>query len=484
MSALAASAPDAEPDDLEARLRHQRAAFHAELPVAPDIRRDRLRRAIDLLVRNEDRFVDALSADYGHRSPTESRITDIMATVKPLRHALAHVDRWMKPEKRKVERALWLFGARARVEYQPKGVVGVIAPWNFPVHLTFTPLAQIFAAGNRAMVKPSEHTPATSALMAELCAAAYDPAELVVVTGGAEVGQRFARLPFDHLIFTGGATVARHILRAAAEHLVPTTLELGGKSPVVIGRGADLTRAAERIAAGKMLNAGQVCLAPDYVLVPAAREAAFVDALRAAVAAMWPEQVDHPDCTAIIDARNHARLVALLDDARAAGAEVVALNPGDEDFTAAAAHQMPLHLVRRPDATMRVMREEIFGPILPIVPYDRVDDAIDHIVASERPLALYHFGDDATERRRLLDRTLSGGVTLDDVIFHGTTEDLPFGGIGASGMGTYHGFDGFRNFSHARAIYHQPRFDIARLAGFKPPYGDRTAKTLRREISG
>jgi coniferyl-aldehyde dehydrogenase len=463
-------------------LRRQRAAFTAELPVAAAVRKDRLARAIDLIVRNKGRICEALSSDFGHRSPVQSLMTDVMSTVKPLRYALDHVDRWMRPEKRKLEFPLWLLGARARVEYQPKGVVGVISPWNFPINLTFGPLAQIFAAGNRAMIKPSEYTPETSALVDELVRGAFDEAELAVIVGGPDVAVAFSALPFDHLIFTGGTAVAKHVLRAAAENLVPTTLELGGKSPVIVGSSADLQRTSERIAAGKMMNAGQVCLAPDYVFVPEARVAPLVDGLKRAVAAMYPTLLANDDYTSVINERHRRRLQDLIDDAVAKGAELTVINPGKEDFEAAGGNKMPLHLLERVTGEMRVMQEEIFGPILPIMTYAGLHEALDYVNAHDRPLALYYFGEDAEEQRRVLDRTVSGGVTVNDVIFHVAAEDLPFGGIGPSGMGAYHGLDGFRTFSHARAVYTQPKLDIAGLAGFKPPYGERTRKTLEREI--
>ena len=467
---------------MRAALDVQRAAFVGELPVSAAARLDRLRRAETLLIDHQDALVAAISEDFGHRSTEMSLMTDILSSVKPVRHAIKHLGSWMKPERRALDFPLGLLGARARVEFQPKGVVGIIAPWNFPINLTFGPLAGVLAAGNRAMIKPSEYTPVTAALLAELIAAAFDPAEVTVVTGGPAVGRAFAGLPFDHLVFTGGTAVGRHVMAAAAANLVPLTLELGGKSPTIVSRSADIGRATDRIAMGKMMNAGQICLAPDYLLVPREREDAVVAGLQTAVAAMYPTLLANPDYTSVLGARHRERLEGHVADARAKGAEVIVVNPAGEDFAAQNGNKMPLHILRGVDDSMTVMQEEIFGPLLPVVPYDTVDEAIDRINRRDRPLGLYWFGDDAAEQRRVLDRTISGGVTVNDVVFHVSAEDLPFGGVGPAGMGSYHGRDGFRAFSHAKAVYSQPKLDLAGLAGFKPPYGARTRKALAREL--
>ncbi|OSZ66784.1 coniferyl aldehyde dehydrogenase [Sphingomonas sp. IBVSS2] len=460
----------------------QRTAFMAELPVSLDARRDRLQRAVAMIADNAGQLCDALSEDFGHRSRDQSMITDIAASVGPLRHALKHMARWSRPARRPVLFPLGLLGARGRIEYQPKGVVGIIAPWNFPVQLVMSPLAGVFAAGNRAMVKTSEYTPMVSALMAELAGRYFDPAELAFVAGGPEAGRAFAEMPFDHLLFTGATGIARHILHAAADNLTPVTLELGGKSPVVVGRSADIAQAAERVALGKMLNAGQICLAPDYMLVPEEKEAAVVDGLVAAASRMYPALLSNPDYTAVINDRHYQRLTGWIDDARAKGAEVIMVNPANEDFAGANARKLPLHIIRNPTDDMLVMQEEIFGPVLPVRSYARIEDAIGEVNRRDRPLALYYFGSDRTERRQMLDRTISGGVTVNDVIFHVSQEELPFGGIGPSGMGAYHGEIGFRTFSHAKAVYSQPRIDVAKLAGMKPPYGKATQATIRRQM--
>lgn len=468
--------------DLASRLSTMRTAFDLAMPEPLSVRRDRLKRAAAMIRDHADRLCDALSEDFGHRSRDQSMLTDIAGSIGPIQHALKHVDRWARPEKRSVPFPLGLLGAKAWVEYGPKGVVGVIAPWNFPVNLVMAPLAGAFAAGNRAMVKLSEFTPATADIFLDLCPRYFGEDELAFVTGGPEVGQAFAGLAFDHLIFTGATSVGRHILRAAAENMTPVTLELGGKSPAIVGKDADVARAADRIAMGKMLNAGQICLAPDYVLAPREREAEVADALARSAASMYPSLIDNPDYTSVAADRHHARLTEWVDDARAKGATIEVVNPGGEDFAGSNARKMPLHIVRNVTDDMIVMQQEIFGPVLPIATYDGIDDAVAQVNRRDRPLGLYYFGPDETERRRVLDRTVSGGVTLDDVVMHVSMEDLPFGGIGPSGMGAYHGPDGFRTFSHARAVFRQSRIDVAKLGGLRPPYGAALRRTVRRQL--
>ena len=468
--------------DLTTLLQAQRAAFDAERPVPLAMRKDRLTRAIRMLVDHAEAFCTALSNDFGHRSREQTMLTDVLGGIRSLKHARAKLDRWARPDRRKLQFPLGLLGARAWVEYQPKGVVGVIAPWNFPIQLTMGPLAGILAAGNRAMVKCSEFTPRTTALFEQIAPDYFDPAELVFVSGGAEVGRAFSALPFDHLIFTGATGIGRHILHAAADNLTPVTLELGGKSPTIIGRSADIAQATARVAIGKLMNAGQICLAPDYLLVPDEKEDAVIAGLKGAASTLYPRFLDNPDYTSIVDERHHVRLQSYLDDARAKGGEVIEVNPAGEDFAASNGTKMPLYLVRNPSDDMAVMQDEIFGPVLPVKRYAGIDEAIDFVNRRDRPLGLYYFGSDKAEERRVLERTISGGVTVNDVIFHISAEELPFGGVGPSGMGAYHGFDGFKTFSHARAIYRQPKIDIAKLAGFKPPYGAATRKAIAREL--
>ena len=452
---------------------------------APDLklRIDRLDRCIGLLVDHRREIEQALRDDFGARAAEATGVTDIAGSIGPLKHAKAHLRRWMRPERRRTTPALLgLFGARAEVRFQPKGVVGIISPWNFPVNLTFSPLAGVLAAGNRAMIKPSEYTPATSELVARMIAEAFAEDEIAVMTGGPEVGSAFASLPFDHLVFTGATSVARHVMRAAAENLVPVTLELGGKSPVILSRSADMALAADRVMAGKTLNAGQICLAPDYVLAPDDRLDEFVVHAKAAVARMFPTLKDNPDYTAVIAQRHYDRLQDTLADARAKGAEVVEINPAAEDLSQQPHRKIAPTLVLNPTDDMRVMQEEIFGPVLPIRPYRQVDEAIDYVNAHDRPLAVYVFGQDEGERERVLARTTSGGVSVNDVIFHVAQEELPFGGVGPSGMGSYHGVDGFREFSHRKSVYTQLKKDIGPMLALRPPYGDAARKYLDAQI--
>ena len=465
-----------------ADLNLQRAAFTAELPVGASARKDRLKRCVAMMVENHDAFVKALSEDFGHRSAEQSMITDITSSINTAKHNMKRLDAWMKPERRKLQFPLGLLGAKGIVEYQPKGVVGIIAPWNFPVSLTMSPMAGAFAAGNRVMVKSSEFTPTVAALFEELGPKYFSAEEAIFYSGGPEVGQAFAGLPFDHLLFTGATGIGKHILHAAADNLTPVTLELGGKSPTIIGRSANVEQATQRVALGKMLNAGQICLAPDYLMVPKDKEAEVVGGLTKAVSVMYPTLIENPDYTSVINARHRDRLQGYIDDAREKGATIEEINPANEDFSASNRNKMPLTLIRNPTDDMKVMQEEIFGPVLPIKTYERVEEAIDYVNRNDRPLGLYYFGEEDGEKRAVLDRTVSGGVTVNDVVFHVSMEELPFGGIGPSGMGSYHGHEGFKTFSHAKSIYHQPKINIAKIAGFMPPYGDATRKTIARDL--
>ncbi len=462
---------------MQSILEQQQTAFLKSLPVSASDRIDRLQRAESLLKTHSKALCKAMNADFGQRPVMLSEFVDILSAINALRHARKHVRHWMKDEKRGVRFPLNLLGARAWIQYQPKGVIGILSPWNFPVNLTFSPLADALAAGNRVMIKPSEATPETSALMADLIAAEFDPTEVSVITGDAGVAAEFSSLPFDHLLFTGSTAVGHHVMRAAAENLTPVTLELGGKSPVIIGKQTRMKDAAEKIILGKMMNAGQVCLAPDYILVSEKDMKPLCEELIQAHQRMYTGS-NTSDVSTIVSDGHHQRLVSLLDEAREHGTEVIQTGESATE----SGRDMPLTILINPAEDLKVMQEEIFGPLLPVLTYGSVDEAIETVNSAARPLGLYYFGPDKSEQKRVLDRTISGGVTLDDVIFHVSAEELPFGGVGASGMGAYHGYDGFRTMSHSKSVYRQSRFGLSRLIGLIPPYGKRLRRMIDLEM--
>ncbi len=467
---------------MNALLAKQKAAHLRDGAPSAAKRMEQLDRCIGLLIDNRKAIEDALNQDFGSRSKEATAFTDIAASIGPLKHARDHLTKWMRPEKRQPSPAiLGLFGAKAEIRFQPKGVVGIISPWNFPVNLTFAPLAGVLAAGNRAMIKPSEFTPATSELMAVMFAGAFSDEEIAVVTGGPEVGQAFSGLAFDHMIFTGATNIARHVMRAAADNLVPLTLELGGKSPVILGKSADMATASARIMNGKTLNAGQICLAPDYVLTPRESLEPFIAGAQGAVARMFPTIKDNPDYTAIVAQRHYDRIKGYVDDARAKGARIIELKPDGEDLNQQEHRKIAPTLIIDPTDDMLVMQEEIFGPVLPVKTYSGIDEAIAYVNKGDRPLGLYYFGTDEAEREKVLAGTTAGGVTINDVVFHVAQENLPFGGVGPSGMGSYHGVDGFREFSHAKSIYSQIKADKP-LQQMRPPYGPAIRKFLEGQL--
>ena len=469
--------------EMQAILDRQRAAYLAEGVVSSHTRVDRLERAVQVVKKHQKTFVKAMNEDFGHRSEHQSLFTDIASSIGPLRHAQQNLKRWQKKDKRKVTPGvLALLGARAWIEYQPLGVVGVISPWNFPVNLTFTPLAGVLSAGNRCMIKPSEYTPATSAAMAVGFAEEFDEEEIAVITGGPQTGADFSGLAFDHLLFTGATSVAKHVMRAASENLVPVTLELGGKSPVIISPKADMAPTTDALMAGKMLNAGQICLAPDYVFVPRDRMGEFVESSKRSVAKMYPTLLDNPDYTSVVNERHFQRINGYVDEARERGVEVVEINPANEDFRQQSAHKIAPTFLIDPPEDSAVMQDEIFGPVMPIKSYDTLDETVDYVNSHDRPLGLYYFGTDQQETDQVLGNTTSGGVTLNDVVMHVAQEDLPFGGVGPSGMGSYHGEDGFRTFSHAKAVFKQATFNPAEKLGLRPPYGEKLIGLLKAQM--
>ncbi len=457
--------------ELQAALDRQRRAFETAPRPAARQRQDTLRRLERLIRDNHAAFATAISADFGNRSRVETAVSEILPTLAACAHARRHVAAWMRPERRGV--GLNFQPATNRVEYTPLGVVGVVAPWNYPVFLTLGPLVDILAAGNRAMIKPSELTPHTGILLEQVLGAAFGPEEVLVVNGDVAVGRAFCALPFDHLLFTGSTSVGRDVMRAAAENLVPVTLELGGKSPVIVADDYSAARAAGSVAVGKFFNAGQTCTAPDYALVQAQAAERFAHGVIEAAERMFPSLDGNADYTAIISDRHFSRLADLVAEAAAAGATVLR----HQGSSGGNMRLFPPTVVLDPPLDGRLMRDEIFGPVLPVVRVSGTEAAIDFVNHRPRPLALYAYTGSAGTERAILDRTISGGVTINSTIIHTGQADLPFGGVGPSGMGAYHGREGFRQFSHARGI-HKPGF----FSGFeflRPPHGRNTRLALR-----
>lgn len=470
-----ASVPSADPGiaDLQRAFDALRAAFLAEPNPSYAARRERVQKLMDAILAQKDAFAQAISDDFGWRSRHESLIADVWTTINSGKHILSHLRRWMRTEHRPT--TLILKPGRGKIISQPLGVVGVIGPWNYPLMLLAVPTMYALAAGNRVLIKPSEYSPRTSALFAELVRGLF-PADLVHVhQGDVAVGNAFAHLPFDHLFFTGSPRVGKMVMAAAAENLVPVTLELGGKSPAILHPDYPVEKAAEAIAYGKLLNGGQSCVAPDYVLVRREKADAFVRALTAQIERMYPRMVDNPDYTSVSHERHRVRLRALVDDARAKGGQIVEINPAGESF--AESPKMAPVLIRRPTGDMHVLQEEIFGPILPIVEVDSLDEAIRYVQVRARPLALYVFDHDAARVERILTTTHSGGVTVNDTMVHFGDEFLPLGGVGTSGMGAYHGEEGFKTFSHRKGVFVQSRINGRSLIA--PPFGGAVERLLR-----
>jgi coniferyl-aldehyde dehydrogenase len=460
--------------DLQRLFSVQRAAFAADRNPPYATRRDRLDRIEAMCHLHEARIVEAIAEDFGVRPAQETRLAELFMVRVGVRHARRHLRTWMRS--RAVPTPLYLWPGKSRVLRQPLGVVGVISPWNYPVQLALLPAVAALAAGNCVLLKPSELTPRTSALLEDLAAQYFAPGELAVVNGGPDVGTEFSRLPFDHLFFTGSTAVGRKIALSAAEKLTPVTLELGGKSPALIHSDADIAAVAPRLLTGKLLNAGQTCIAPDYVLAPEHRIDALVTEIGKTVAAMYPTPGANPDYTSIINEHHYGRLTALIEDARRKGAKVVVLDSDGPLQVDRTRKMSPALLVGVNDA-MAVMQEEIFGPILPIESYSTLDEAIARINARPRPLSMYMFGGDGVARKRVLRETTAGGVTIDDTLLHFSNESLPFGGVGMSGIGAYHGERGFLTFTHQKAVFVQPRFALTWM--LRPPYGKRFETVLR-----
>ena len=469
-------------DNLNEILEKQKKAHLTEGPLSVETRKEWIDRCIALLIKYQNEIAEAISEDFGHRSTESSLLADVAGSIGSLKSAKENIKKWVKPEKRKVTPSiLGLLGAKLRLEYQPLGTVGVISPWNFPVTLTFGPLGSIFAAGNRAMIKPSEFTPKTSELMKKMFEEAFSEEEVAVFTGGPDLGEAFSSLPFDHLLFTGATSIAKHVMRAASENLVPVTLELGGKSPVIISKKSNFDVSVNRVMAGKTMNAGQICLAPDYVFIPKDKKEDFISQSKKVVTEMYPSLKDNPDYTSVINQRHYDRLQGYVEEAKEKGFEVIEINPSDEDFSQQAHHKIPPTLIVDPDDSLSVMKEEIFGPILSVKTYESIEDTVDYINSKDRPLGLYYFGDDKEEMQNVLENTTSGGVTINDVVFHVGQDNAPFGGVGPSGTGSYHGVEGFKNFSHTKTIYTQSKFD-GLFGLFRPPFGSKAKSAIKGQI--
>jgi len=455
-------------DQLQQLFTRQRDAFSANPMPSAEQRIQWLKSLSQMLASNQDALIKAINQDFSNRSADETLLAEIMPSLHGIHYACSHIKKWMKPSRRSVGMAFQ--PASAKVIYQPLGVVGVIVPWNYPLFLAMGPLVGALSAGNRVMIKMSESTPATSQLVKDLLGKIFPEDLVCVALGEAEVGVAFSKLAFDHLLFTGATSIGKHVMRAAAENLTPVTLELGGKSPVIVSAEVPLSDAAERIAFGKTLNAGQTCVAPDYVLVPRNRVEGFVAAYREAVTRFYPKLQDNPDYTAIINERQLQRLKGLLSDAESKGAKVINLYPE------AQGRRLPQAVLLDVNDDMTIMQDEIFGPLLPIVPYDTLEQAFAYINQRPRPLALYYFGYNKAEQQRVLEQTHSGGVCLNDTMLHVAQDDMPFGGVGPSGMGHYHGHEGFKTFSHAKGTFIKQRFNAARM--IYPPYG----KTIQKLV--
>jgi coniferyl-aldehyde dehydrogenase len=456
----------------------QRAASRQDPYPSESLRRDRIERLIQLLLAHQHELCKAVEHDYGRRSATNTRIFDILPPLNALKYARENLSMWMRPKRRRSNFPYNLIGAKSEVNYVPLGVVGNLSPWNFPLTLSLSPMGGLLAAGNRVMLKPSELTPATSETLRELVERIFEVNEVNVVTGGGDVAAEFCKLQFDHILFTGSTNVGRLVAQSAAANLVPVTLELGGKSPVLVSETASLSQVASRVAFAKLTNAGQICIAPDYVFINARYTDAFVTHLRAAAKTMYPEGVGANDYVNIISERHAARLRAHLSDAEARGNRVIPLFGAEKSADPRCVAPSAVVMTKQEGS---LMEEEIFGPLLPIVEVESMQDALQRVRARPRPLALYYFGTDGREIEQVTHEVACGGLVINDVMTHFLQDDLPFGGIGESGSGSYHGREGFEHFSHAKSVFTQSKFfDIGGL--LRPPFGKRIDRVLKMQL--
>lgn len=459
--------------DLDDVLARQRRAFTAHPYPEWEERKANLEKLGALIEAHADDFKKAISDDFGNRAFTETTLAELLVIQGGISHAIKHTKKWMRV--RNAPTALQFMPASCRIVPQPLGVVGIISPWNYPLQLAIMPLVGALGAGNRAMIKPSEYTPALAELLKSVLSKGFTDDEVFVATGGVDVASAFSALPFDHLLFTGSTNVGRIVAEAAAKNLTPVTLELGGKSPTIIDPSANMKLAVPRIANGKLLNAGQTCVAPDYVLMPQSGINDFSQAMIKQAEEFYPTFAGNPDYTSIIADSHYARLQTLLEDAENKGARIQ--TAGDDDKQQLAKERrVPLTVVTNTTPDMKIMQEEIFGPLLPVVASETLDDSLDYVRAHERPLALYWFGSDKAKEKQVLKTTHSGGVSINETAWHVVQEDMPFGGVGPSGMGAYHGEDGFRTFSHMKSVFSQSRFSQGKA--LFPPYGPKTEKML------
>ncbi|RQW29705.1 coniferyl aldehyde dehydrogenase [Rhodobacteraceae bacterium CH30] len=459
-------------------LDRQRQAFIAEGHVSAAVRQDRLARLEAMLKKHAEALALAQDADFGGRHPGFSMMNDVLAPLASVKHCHKMAGKWMKTERRAGLIPFSLFGQKTELRYQPKGVVGIIGTWNAPVFTLISPLAYVLAAGNRAILKPSEIVPATAHALAVGIAEFFKSEEITVVEGGPEVADAITRLPLDHLVFTGSTAIGKKVMQNASANLTPVTLELGGKSPVIIGKSADLERAARHIALGKGNNSGQICVSPDTLYVHESRLDSLVAALKAEFIAQFPKISHNADVTAVVNERHYQRVKGYVDEARAAGTRIETAGelPGD------GSRRLPMAIVVNPADSLHISQEEIFGPALIVRSYRDVESVVASINAGAHPLALYYFGKDATEERYILDHTLSGGVAINEVMMHAALQDAPFGGVGASGMGSYHGREGFQQFSHLRSVYRAGWYDPRKAMGVLPPYNDKFMATIKKWV--
>jgi coniferyl-aldehyde dehydrogenase len=461
----AAAHSDASQSRLDEVFQSQKAAFEAERHRRLDERKADLKKIEDMVKARGDDFAAAIDADFGRRSRAETAIAEAGFTIATAKHARQHLERWAAPKRKAVP--MTMAPGNAYVRREPKGVVGIVAPWNYAMQLALAPLVAALAAGCRVMIKPSEFTPRTGELLKDVLGELFSEDHVAVIEGGPDVAEAFCALPFDHLFYTGSTHVGRLVAKAAAENLTPVTLELGGKSPTVIAPDFDVAEAAKTVAWGKFFNAGQTCVAPDYALVPRGSQHQFGEAVMAEANRMWPDVADNADYTAIVSEKHHARMSDMVEEARSAGATVLQA-PLDKS-KAGNTRIFPPTVVVDPPLDIKLMKEEIFGPILPVLGHDGMSEAARFVNERDRPLALYVYSKNKQTARRFLARTISGGVAVNVPMLHLSVEDLPFGGVGASGQGAYHGEYGFLTFTHERAVFEAPAWHPSRLVA--PPYG-------------